>query len=1507
VVALLGASAIVVTGGRAAQALTTPTLMTQASIEVAFGFPVSDTADLENGINPTGSISFALYGPDNATCTGTPVFSSVTTVSSNGTYPSGNFVPTTAGTYRWVASYEGDVNNAAVTTACDDPKESVIVDQSVPFVRTTASIVGDVISDTASVFPGFTGGVTPPPVTGTITFNLYYDDAACNGTPLFTSTTPVDGYNPITYPSGPFTATASGVYRWVAVYSGDVNNVAQTTGCQDANESVVANLANLDLSTQASTGFFVGDQILDTATLAGGNAPTGTLVFSLYGPGDTSCGSPLFTSSAVVAGDGSYTSDPFTTAIEGTYRWQAAYSGDGNNAAVITSCADPDETVQANRFPTSVGTTATQANPTRDTASLFPGTEGAFQVPPTGTITFSLYGPNDATCTGPAVTSVTPVNGSGDYLSDPTTVTASGTYRWVAAYSGDAANAPSASGCNDDGESVTVTLPTPTLTTTASGPVTVGGPVSDTATLNGVNPTGTITFTLVQFCGSSTPLFISTTPVTGNGSYTSDPFIAPAPGTYFWLASYSGDANNAAAASPCGATGESVDVTKATTALVTEASGPVPVGGSITDTATLSGGANASGTIVFTLFGPDNATCAGTPIFTSTTTSPVNGPGSYTSDPFPTTTAGTYQWIATYNGDANNEASTTACGDPNESIVVGQATPAISTQASGPTVVGGSIRDSATLSAGVDPTGTITFNLYGPGDATCGNSLFVSTSAVNGNGIYSSGEFTALATGTYQWVASYSGDANNASVAAACDAQGESVTVSLAAAALTTAASAPVRVGGTIHDTATLSGGVNPSGLITFNLYGPGDTTCAAPLSTSTAPVNGNGTYSSARFTATIVGTYRWVASYSGDSNNGPATAGCNDSGESVVVRPLPTTTTTVAATTTTIAPVTTTSTTTTTIPTTTTTTTRPTTTTTSTTTTTIPTTTTTTTRPTTTTTQPTTTTTRPRPTTTTTRPRSTTTTTRRPTTTTTRPPTTTSRPPATTTIGSSTTLAPTTPTPRRPVTTRTPPTTARRTTTATTRAPARVVTQLVVNTTLPPTTTTTVPPTTQPPPPPPTIPSGPSPLIAVTPDGVSNGRAGVGLSIRGSGYRDCKTVYFFVDSSRVGSGAPDSNGNIRIDNLSIPGDTSTGQHRVTSSCLSSGKSTRQSTLFRVTHSSVHRSAFVTAIPRPDQISLNAKRASLNLLLALLIIPLLAFPSELFNSTLEENYNEVRGWFGLPPKKENRLHERRQYVLFAVLLVVSGVLYSAVSPDFGLNRSTFVLAAGLGLAVIITGIGFALPSVIYMRRRVGEWGRLKVLPGTLLVGVVTVGLSRLLHLQPGYIYGLLAVFVFRRTIDETQEGRLASGTSLILLLLSIAAWLALIPISAAAAKPHSSIVLLIMEACIGGVFLIGLESLLVDLLPMRFLDGSTEIKWSKSAWAALFGFGVFALIQVLLTPNSGYVGHTSHYSLLLVIIAYVAFGLFSFSFWGYFRYRTPPPGDESAEPRGSEPDWMVQG
>src|SRR5262249_34583363 len=138
------------------------------------------------------------------------------------------------------------------------------------------------------------------------------------------------------------------------------------------------------------------------------------------------------------------------------------------------------------------------------------------------------------------------------------------------------------------------------------------------------------------------------------------------------------------------------------------------------------------------------------------------------------------------------------------------------------------------------------------------------------------------------------------------------------------------------------------------------------------------------------------------------------------------------------------------------------------------------------------------------------------------------------------------------------------------------------------------------------------------------------------------------------------------------------------------------------------------------------------------MIPLLAFPFQLFNSTLEENYDEVRGWFNLQPRTYERLHARRQAIELTVLLIASGILYGALSPDFGFNRTAAVICLALSAAVLTSGAGFSLPTLLLVRERMSEWGRLRVLPGTILVAAFTVGLSRLLHFQPGYVYGLIA-------------------------------------------------------------------------------------------------------------------------------------------------------------------------
>lgn len=89
---------------------------------------------------------------------------------------------------------------------------------------------------------------------------------------------------------------------------------------------------------------------------------------------------------------------------------------------------------------------------------------------------------------------------------------------------------------------------------------------------------------------------------------------------------------------------------------------------------------------------------------------------------------------------------------------------------------------------------------------------------------------------------------------------------------------APLRIGSTLNDSATLTGGSNPAGTITFRLFPPSDSNCSgAPSYTQTVAVTSGTAATSPGFVIGTVGTWNWTAVYSGDANNNGATSPCGE------------------------------------------------------------------------------------------------------------------------------------------------------------------------------------------------------------------------------------------------------------------------------------------------------------------------------------------------------------------------------------------------------------------------------------------------------------------------------------------------------------------------------------------------------------------------------------------------------------------------------------------------------
>src|SRR5215218_3682094 len=150
-------------------------------------------------------------------------------------------------------------------------------------------------------------------------------------------------------------------------------------------------------------------------------------------------------------------------------------------------------------------------------------------------------------------------------------------------------------------------------TTLSAGTIEVGGTVHDSATLTGAtaNAGGTVTYTVYTDNACSLGAQDAGTVTVTNGAVPdSNPITFNVAGDFFWQAVYSGDANNFPATSLC--TSEHLVVTKKAPSIATTLSAEtIEVGGTVHDSATLTGAtANAGGTVTYTVY-TDNACSLG--------------------------------------------------------------------------------------------------------------------------------------------------------------------------------------------------------------------------------------------------------------------------------------------------------------------------------------------------------------------------------------------------------------------------------------------------------------------------------------------------------------------------------------------------------------------------------------------------------------------------------------------------------------------------------------------------------------------------------------------------------------------------------------------------------------------------------------------------------------------------------------------------------------------------------
>lgn len=310
--------------------------------------------------------------------------------------------------------------------------------------------------------------------------------------------------------------------------------------------------------------------------------------------------------------------------------------------------------------------------------------------------------------------------------------------------------------------------------------------------------------------------------------------------------------------------------------------------------------------------------------------------------------------------------------------------------------------------------------------------------------------------------------------------------------------------------------------------------------------------------------------------------------------------------------------------------------------------------------------------------------------------------------------------------------------------------------------------------------------------------------------------------------------------------------------------------------------AYVKAVPRPSDIEFTwlASVYSAGFVATAAIV--LGFPGAIFNSTFTANYARIMRFL---PKRRTRRRAVPNWVLLALGVGLTATVNTIAVSGLDFTRVTLLTIAATATASLITSLIGEVPHWIHSRRTTGKKSKVVLYGGGFTLTCMFALLTLLAKLQPPYVYGSIVGISHNRVgrKDRRREGRhLAIGFTL-LAVTAVAAWFGREPVlDALDADPHNDLLHLTVMV-LGAVFVTGVQSAVFALLPVTFLKGREVRAWSRFGWAVLELSLAVGFVYIFLSPANRKVTTTASIGPSLVL--FLVFGLFSLSFWAYFKLR----------------------
>jgi hypothetical protein len=194
---------------------------------------------------------------------------------------------------------------------------------------------------------------------------------------------------------------------------------------------------------------------------------------------------------------------------------------------------------------------------------------------------------------------------------------------------------------------------------------------------------------------------------------------------------------------------------------------------------------------------------------------------------------------------------------------------------------------------------------------------------------------------------------------------------------------------------------------------------------------------------------------------------------------------------------------------------------------------------------------------------------------------------------------------------------------------------------------------------------------------------------------------------------------------------------------------------------------------------------------------------------------------------------------------LAAILGAFVDPDFGINLMSLRLVVTLFLSFVLFNLlAWTIVRRVAVRLQPDSDPYLRFRWGSLVLVILAVLVARLLGLEPGVIFGLVAGIAYATSLQAAKSAVVTIVGSAVGLAFSLVAW---IGYSLLAPVEVDNVAVVFLVEFLAGVTVKGVSSLPLSLLPLGNLDGEKLFGWKKVAWGASYVVSLAAFMIVLLT------------------------------------------------------------